>query len=242
MIKKFNNFINENKNNNSKFNQIIDYTYLKMDANVDRIKQICNEAKEFGFYSVCIKPDYVSYAKEFLKGSNVKVVTVISFPGGTDKTIDKIKETERAIIDGADEIDMVMNYKLLKKATNLSDDEKKNSKLDIIRNEISKIARLCHGINSAILKVIIESGELTLEQTKLACEICVEAGADFVKTSTGFAKKGAEEDKVKFMRKILPDSVKIKASGGIRTLEDIQRFVKAGADRVGTSANPSLLN
>lgn len=241
MIKRFNNFINESKNNKGKFNRIIDYTYLKMDANVDRIKQICNEAKEFGFYSVCIKPDWVSYAKEFLKGSDVKISTVVSFPNGTDKTNDKIKETERAIIDGADEIDMVMNYKLLKKATGIEDEETKKSKLDIVKNDIVRIARLCHGINSVILKVIIESGDLTLEQTKLACDICVEAGVDFVKTSTGFSKKGAEEDKVKFMRRILPDSVRIKASGGIRTLEDIQRFVKAGADRIGTSANPSLL-
>jgi len=240
MIKRFNSFINENKNNKGKYNQIIDYTYLKMDANVDRIKQICNEAKEFGFYSVCIKPDWVSYAKEFLKDSNVKVCTVISFPGGTDKTNDKLKESERVIIDGADEIDVVMNYKLLKKATN-ADDEKRKDMIDKIKNEITKIARLCHGINSVILKVIIESGELTLEQTKLACEICVEAGVDFVKTSTGFTKKGAEIDKVKFMRKILPDRIKIKASGGIRTLEDIQRFVQAGADRVGTSSNPTLL-
>jgi len=240
MIKRFNNFINESKSS-GKFNQIIDYTYLKMDANVDRIKQICNEAKEFGFYTVCIKPDYVSYAKEFLKGSSVKVCTVVSFPNGTDKTNDKIKETEKAIIDGAEEIDVVMNYKLLKKASQIENKEERESKLDIVKSDIARIARLCHGINSVILKVIIESGELTLEQTKLACEICVEAGADFVKTSTGFAKKGAEVDKVKFMRKILPDSVKIKASGGIRTLEDIQRFVRAGADRVGTSANPSLL-
>ena len=240
MIKKFNNFINENKNN-GKYNQIIDYTYLKNDANVDRIKQICNEAKEFGFYSVCIKPDYVSYAKEFLKGSNVKVCTVISFPEGVNKTKEKMTETETAIINGADEIDMVMNYKLLKKATKIDDEVKRKEKLDIVKDDVAKIARICHGINSVILKVIIESGELTLEQTKLSCEICVDAGVDFVKTSTGFAKKGAEEDKVKFMRRILPDSVKIKASGGIRTLEDIQRFVKVGADRVGTSANPSLL-
>jgi len=241
MIKRFDNFINESKNNKGKYNQIIDYTYLKIDANVDRIKQICNEAKEFNFHAVCIKPEWVSYTKEFLKGSNVKVCTVISFPAGTDRTNDKLKEVERVIVDGADEVDMVMNYKLLKKSTSIEDEQERKDKIDIVKNEITKIARLCHGINSVILKVIIESGELTLEQTKLACDICVEAGADFVKTSTGFSKTGAEEDKVKFMRRILPDSVKIKASGGIRTLEDIQRFVKAGADRVGTSSNPSLL-
>lgn len=240
MIKRYHNFINENKNN-SRYNKIIDYTYLKIDANIDKIKQICNEAKEFGFYSVCIKPEYVSYASEFLKGSNVKVCTVVSFPEGKNKTNEKIEETEKAIVDGADEIDMVMNYKLLKQATKIDNEKEREFKLELVKNDIAKIARLCHGINSVILKVIIESGDLTLEQTKLACNICVEAGADFVKTSTGFSNVGAEEDKVRFMRKILPDGIKIKASGGIRTIEDIQRFVKAGADRVGTSSNPSLL-
>jgi len=238
MIKKYLKFINENKNN---YNQIIDYTYLKVDANIDKIKQICNEAKEFNFFSVCIKPDYVSYAKEFLKNSSVKVCAVISFPQGTDKTIDKLKETENAIISGADEIDVVMNYKLLKKATLINDDEIRLQKLELVKKDIESITRLCHGINSVIIKVIIESGDLTLEQTKIACEICIESGVDFVKTSTGFGKKGAEEHKVKFMRKILPDTIKIKASGGVRTLDDIKRFVKAGADRVGTSSNPSLI-
>lgn len=239
MIKKYTNFINENKFNN--FNKIIDYTYLKVDANIDKIKQICNEAKEFGFYSVCIKPEYVSYAKEFLKGSDVKVCTVISFPGGKDTPNSKLKESERAIIDGADELDIVMNYKLLKEYTKTEDEDKKNNILNKLRKEISDISRLCHGLNSVILKVIIESGDLTMEQTKLACDICVYAGADYVKTSTGFAKIGAEEEKVRFMRKILPDPIKIKASGGIRTPKDIKRFVYAGADRIGTSSNPDLL-
>jgi len=239
MINKYFNYLNESLSNN--INKVIDYTYLKTDANIDKIKQICNEAKEFNFCTVCIKPEYVSYANEFLKGSNVKVCTVISFPKGIDKPIEKYRESESAIINGADEIDVVMNYKLLKESSNIDDNEVKNNKLDKIRDELSKISRLCHGINSVILKVIIESGELTLEQVNLACNICVETGVDFVKTSTGFSKKGAEEDKVKFMRKILPDSVKIKASGGIRTLNDIERFVNAGADRIGTSSNPSLL-
>lgn len=239
MINKYFNYLNENLSNN--YNRLIDYTYLKTDTNIDKIKQICNEAKEFKFYSVCIRPEFVSYAKEFLRDSNVKVCTVISFPEGTDKPIMKYRESERCIIDGADEIDMVMNYKLLKKASKIEDEEERNDELEIIRKEISDIARLCHGINSVTLKVIIESGELTLEQTKLACDICVESGTDFVKTSTGYAKIGAEEDKVKFMRRMLPDSVKIKASGGIRTPEDIQRFVKAGADRIGTSSNPTIL-
>lgn len=239
MVTKYLNFINENKN--FKYNKIIDYTYLKLDANIDKIREICNEAKNFNFYSVCIRPDYVSYAKEFLKDSNVKVCTVISFPNGNDKLTDKYKESEKAIIDGADEIDMVMNYKLLKKVNTINNQEEKNDKLNIIKNEICKISSLCHGLNSVILKVIIESGELTFDQVKLACDICIDCGVDFVKTSTGYAKIGAEIDKIKFMRKLLPDHIKIKASGGIRTIEDIEKFYKAGADRIGTSSNPDLI-
>jgi deoxyribose-phosphate aldolase len=238
-MKTYSTLVQENLDN-KRFNKIIDFTYLKNDANIDKIKSICNEAKQYGFYSVCIKPDYVLYAKDFLKESDVKICTVISFPKGDDKTADKLREAEKAIIDGADELDMVMDYKLLKKTYKIDDPEEKQDELDYIKNDIAKIARLCHGINSVTLKVIIESGELTMEQVKDACKICVEAGADFVKTSTGFAR-GAEVEKVSFMRKILPDSIKIKASGGIRTIQDIEKFVKAGADRVGTSSNPSTM-
>jgi deoxyribose-phosphate aldolase len=229
-------YTNKNKFNN--LNRVIDYTYLKPDSNVDRIKQICNESKEFNFYSVCIYPDYVSDAKNFLDGSNTLICTVISFPDGKDKTIKKLKETENAIINGADEIDMVMNYKLLKK---INDNSTNNNKIiKELSDDINKISQLCHGIHSVTLKVIIESGVLTYEQTKIACEICTNSGADFVKTSTGFAKISAEIDKVKYMRKILPDFVKIKASGGIRTMDDIEKYINAGADRIGTSSNPFL--
>lgn len=242
MIREYLSFINERVDQSNRFNKIIDYTYLNRNATVDKIKQVCSEAKEFGFYSVCVRPDFVSYADNFLDGTNVKVCAVVSFPEGTDKTIDKVKETEKCIIDGADEIDMVMNYKMLKKVYKMPDGEDKQKKMDYIENDISSVARVCHGINSVILKVIIETGELTYDQIKIACDMCVRAGADYVKTSTGFAKKGAEEEKVRFMRKILPDTVKVKASGGIRTNNDIKRFVDAGADRIGTSSNPSLLN
>lgn len=239
MMKNYFEFINENKNL-YKYSKIIDYTYLRNDTNIEKIRQICNDAIKYNFYSVCIKSEFVSYAKEFLKNSDVKICTVISFPDGIDKSTEKLRDTEKSIINGADEIDLVMNYKLLKKSLKLDDAEKDN-KIKIITKELSDIARICHNINSVILKIIIETGELTLDQIKIACDICVNAGVDYIKTSTGF-KKGAEIEKVKFMRKILPDFIKIKASGGIRTLDDIKRFVNAGADRVGTSLNPYLLD
>jgi deoxyribose-phosphate aldolase len=230
-FREFESYIFED-NNNTQYNNIIDYTYLKPDTKIDDVKKICEEAKEANFFSVCILPDFVSYAKTFLEKSNVKVCTVISFPKGNNKTIDKVNETKRAIADGADEIDMVLNYKLLMKG----DDDS----LEKCQKDVEEVARVCHK-DGVILKVIIESGVLTYDQVKQACDICVEAGADFVKTSTGFAKVGAEIEKVKFMRKILPDYIKIKASGGIRTIDDFKLYFPY-VDRIGTSSNPNKAN
>jgi deoxyribose-phosphate aldolase len=255
MIKNFNKFIKEDLNNPQviakpkikggpdpkRFNKIIDFTYLREDANVDKIEEICKMAKENEFYSVCVRPDFVSYASNFLEGSDVKIVTVVSFPKGDDKTQEKVVEAQKSISNGADEVDMVMNWKLLQKWSKESDEEKKKDMEQRIYEDIRKVADVCHGSDSTVLKVIIESGELTLEQVKKACELCSKAGADFVKTSTGFASRGAEIDKVRFMRSILPDHIKIKASGGIRTLQDIEAYVNAGADRVGTSSNPAVI-
>jgi len=255
MVKKFDKFVREALDNPQviakpkvkggpdprRFNSIIDYTYLREDANIDKIEEICQQAKENGFYSVCIRPDFVSYAVNFLEGTNVKVCTVISFHKGEDKTQEKVVETQKAISNGADEIDMVMNWKLLQKWSKESDDEKKKDMEQKLFDDIRKVADVCHGSDSVVLKVIIESGELTLDQVKKACELCTKAGVDFVKTSTGYATKGAEIDKVRFMRSILPDHIKIKASGGVRTLQDIEAYVNAGADRVGTSSNPAII-
>lgn len=224
-----------------RFNKIIDFTYLREDANIDKIEEICKQAIENGFYSVCIRPEFVSYSKNFLEGSDVKVCTVISFHEGTDKTQEKVVETQKAISNGADEIDMVMNWPLLHSWTKESDAEKKKDIEQKIYDDIRKVTEVCHGADSTVLKVIIESGELTLEQVKKACELCSKCGVDFVKTSTGYASKGAEIDKVRFMRSILPDHIKIKASGGIRTLQDIENYVNAGADRVGSSSNPAII-
>lgn len=243
LIENINNFhpTSNNKTNLSKYNKIIDYTFLREDSNIDNIENVCKEAKENSFYSVCIRPQFVSYAYNFLDDSDIKTCTVISFPNGTDKTQDKVTETQKAISNGADEIDMVMNWKLLKKWSLESDLEIKKDIEEKLYIDIRKISDICHGSNSVILKVIIESGELTMDEIKKACDLCVKAGSDYVKTSTGYATRGAEIDKVKFMRSILPDYVKIKASGGIRTFQDIQNFVLAGADRIGTSSNPAII-
>lgn len=254
MVKKFERFINENLTlprigqpkqtggpDPRRYNKIIDYTYLREDANVDKIEEVCKQAKENGFYSVCIRPDFVSHAVNFLEGSDVKVCTVVSFHDGDNKTQEKVVETQKAISNGADEIDMVMNWKLLKKWSTEADPEKKTDIEQRLYDDIRKVAEVCHGADSTVLKVIIESGELTLDQVKKACELCAKAGANFVKTSTGYASKGAEIDKVRFIRSILPDHIKIKASGGVRTLQDMENFVNAGADRIGTSSNPAVL-
>jgi len=229
MILDFKNFksLKENKTT-IKYNNLIDFTILNDQASVDQIKEYCDIAKQYKFASVCVKPDNILYAKSFLEDSNVKVCTVISFPKGTDSTIEKIKECTKALSDGADEVDVVMNYtKLLKKEEDAVED---------ITTELRELTELTHS-EGKIIKVIIESGILTFDQIRTVCECCVEAGVDFVKTSTGYAKVGAELDKVKFMRKILPDYIKIKASGGIRTIETIEEYAPY-VDRIGMSANP----
>jgi deoxyribose-phosphate aldolase len=255
MIKNFTKFVSENMDNPQiiakpkikggpdprRFNKAIDFTYLKEDANVDKIQEICKMAAENGFYSVCVRPDFVPDAVNFLEGTGVKVVTVVSFPSGTNKPQEKVVEAQKCIANGADEVDMVMNWKLLQKWSQESDADKKDDLVQKIYDDIRKVADICHSANSVTLKVIIESGELTLEQVKKACELCIKAGVDFVKTSTGYASKGAEIDKVRFIRSILPDHIKIKASGGIRTIQDIENFINAGADRIGTSSNPAVL-
>ena len=255
MVKNFGRFIKEDLDNPQiiakpkvkggpdpkRYNKIIDFTYLREDANIDKIEEVCKMAKENGFYSVCIRPDFVSYAVNFLEGSDIKIVTVVSFPKGDDKTQEKVVEAQKAISNGADEVDMVLNWKLLQKWSKESDDEKKTDLEQKLYDDIRKVTDVCHGSDSIVIKVIIESGELTLDQVKKACELCSKAGVDFVKTSTGYATKGAEIDKVRFMRSILPDHIKIKASGGIRTLQDIEAYVNAGADRIGTSSNPAII-
>jgi deoxyribose-phosphate aldolase len=235
-MKDFSNFLNEN-NTKYKFNKIIDFTYIKQDINIDKIKDICNIAKEYNFYSICIKPDYITYAKNFLNDTNIKICSMISYPFGDNTTKEKIKLIDKSIINGADEIDMVFNYKKIKKILTIKDNDKKIKQLTTIKKDLYDITRMCHGLNNILLKVIIETSELTYDEIKVVCDICIESDIDYIQTSTGYFK-GADIDKVKFMRKILPDTIGIKAAGGIRTLNDIQNFVNAGSDRIGTSVIP----
>ena len=236
----FGRYIKESKKS---FNSMIDYTILKPNTTIDDIRQHCEEAKEHECYSVCVFPEFVSSTKAFLEDSDVKVCTVISFPKGTDKTIQKVRETDKAISDGTDEIDLVMNYKQLKKLSEKEEDSDEYTKeYDDILDDIKQVTSICHK-NGVICKIIIESSDLTYDQVRTACEMCVDAGADFIKTSTGFSESGigAELDKVKYIRKILPDYIKIKASGGIRTIDQIKEFSQY-VDRIGMSILPQESN
>lgn len=209
----------------------IEHTLLKQDATEQDLINLFEEAKKYNFLGVCINPCYVKLAKEYLKDSDVKIVTVVGFPLGANKTDVKVYETKCAIEDGADEIDMVINVTRLK-----------DKKYDFIVNEIKKIKEAA---GSHILKVILETDLLTKEEIKKACELCIEAKADIVKTSTGFVKNGvgAKEEDVKLMYDtVSPYGLKVKASGGIRDRETAEKLIKAGASRLGTSSGVKIIN
>lgn len=209
----------------------IEHTLLKQDATEQDLINLFEEAKKYNFLGVCINPCYVKLAKECLKNSDVKIVTVVGFPLGANKTDVKVYETKCAIEDGADEIDMVINVTRLK-----------DKKYDFIVNEIKKIKEAA---GSHILKVILETDLLTKEEIKKACESCIEAKADIVKTSTGFVKNGvgAKEEDVKLMYDtVSPYGLKVKASGGIRDRETAEKLIKAGASRLGTSSGVKIIN
>ena len=209
----------------------IEHTLLKQDATEQDLINLFEEAKKYNFLGVCINPCYVKLAKECLKNSDVKIVTVVGFPLGANKTDVKVYETKCAIDDGADEIDMVINVTRLK-----------DKKYDFIVNEIKKIKEAA---GSHILKVILETDLLTKEEIKKACELCIEAKADIVKTSTGFVKNGvgAKEEDVKLMYDtVSPYGLMVKASGGIRDRETAEKLIKAGATRLGTSSGVKIIN
>ncbi|PRY16239.1 deoxyribose-phosphate aldolase [Pontibacter ummariensis] len=208
----------------------IDHTQLKPDATAEGIAQLCDEARSYGFAAVCVPPCYVTLAKERLGvGTTVKVATVVGFPLGYQHSKVKFLETHQAIADGAVEIDVVMNVSAFK-----------SGKLGEVERELGDLAKFCH-LKEAILKVIIETALLSEEEIVKACELCVAAGADYVKTSTGFAAKGATVENIALMRRVLPNHVKIKASGGIRTFADAEALIKAGADRLGCSASIKIV-
>ncbi|MBD3195602.1 MAG: deoxyribose-phosphate aldolase [Candidatus Lokiarchaeota archaeon] len=214
----------------SKFNFMTDYTSLTKEETTQDIVALCNKAHKLGVKSVCIYPEWVSVASLTLESlnSDVKVCTVISFPKGNDSTEDKLIEAGLAIQQGADEIDMVADYQAVKNNWIPKLEQPEETIDSVVFNDINSLSELCHK-NGKILKVIVESGELNNAQTQYFTEVCNEANADFIKTSTGKVKVGAELEKIEVMREViecLNSDMKIKASGGIRTLEDQENFIE----------------
>ena len=212
-------------------NKYIEHTLLKQDATKAEITKLLDEAIQYDFLGVCVNPCNVKYAKEYLKNSDVKVVTVIGFPLGQNTKEIKILETIDAIKNGADEIDMVINVGLLK-----------DKAYDAIVDEISAIKGACQGHN---LKVILETDLLTQDEIKKACDLCIEAKADLVKTSTGFVKNGvgAKAEDVALMFNTVKDAgMQVKASGGIRDKEAALKMIEAGAVRLGTSSGVKIVS
>lgn len=209
------------------YNKMIDHTVLKADIPLETVKRICDEAMEYGFASVCINPCHVAYCADYLKDSDVNVCTVIGFPLGANTSAVKAFETKNAIANGADEIDMVMNIGALK-----------DKNYDLVRDDVKAVVEAANG---TLVKVILETCLLTEDEIKKACELCVEAKADYVKTSTGFSTRGATIEDVRIMKEAVHGKAKVKAAGGVRTPEDMVKIVAAGADRIGTSAGCSLV-
>lgn len=207
----------------------IDHTNLKPTASETDIRQLCAEAWEHHFKAVCLAPTYVRYAKSWIEGSQTALCTVIGFPLGYSTTATKLHEAEQALADGAVELDMVINLSQFKSMAYLS-----------VASEIQQLCTIAHSAN-ALLKVIIETAYLDSFEIHSVCEMCVDANVDFVKTSTGFALKGAELATVQLMRSVLPPHIQVKASGGIKTYEQALAFVEAGATRVGTSAGVEIV-
>lgn len=209
-------------------NKLIDHTLLKAFATTAEIEKLCQEAIKYNFKSVCVNPCHISYAKELLKGTDVLVCTVIGFPLGANTMETKWNETMDAIANGADEIDMVINV-----------GKAKEHDYEYIFNEIAGVVAVANG---KTVKVIIETCYLTDEEKIEVSKACVNAKADFVKTSTGFGTGGATVEDIKLIRSVVPADMGVKASGGIRSLEDLQAMVNAGATRIGASSGVQIMN
>lgn len=207
--------------------KFIDHTQLKPESTREQIDRIINEAKEYGFKSICVNPTHVKYSAEQLKGTDVLVCTVIGFPLGASTKEVKAFETKNAIENGASEIDMVINIGALK-----------DGRLDEVKDDIESVVKASNG---KTVKVIIETVLLTDEEKVTACKIAKEAGADFVKTSTGFAGGGATASDVKLMKDTVGEALEVKASGGVRNLEDFNNMLEAGATRIGASAGVQII-
>ena len=209
---------------------MIDHTALKPETTPADIDRLCAEARAHGFASVCVNPSHVSRCRRLLEGSPVKVCTVIGFPLGATSTAAKAAETELAIRDGAQEVDMVLQIGLLKAGDAAA-----------VRDDIAAVVRTAHD-RKALVKVILETCLLTDDEKRLACRLASEAGADFVKTSTGFSTGGATVDDIRLMREAVGRVMGVKASGGIRTQDVARAMVVAGADRIGASASVRIVS
>lgn len=212
-------------------NKHIEHTLLKQDAKKEDFIKLFDEAKEHNFLGVCVNPLYVSLAKQNLKDSDVKIVTVVGFPLGANRSDVKAYETSKAVADGADEVDMVINVSKLK-----------DKDYEFIINDIKTVKAAC---KDKPLKVILETDLLEKDEIKKACELCIEAKADFVKTSTGFVKNGtgAKAEDVKLMYEtVSPYGLRVKASGGIRDKEAAIKMLETGAERLGTSSGVKIIN
>ncbi len=210
-----------------KITEYIDHTLLKPDATEKQIKQLCNEAKKYGFASVCVNPYYAKLVSEELKGSNVKTCVVVGFPLGASTKEIKAFEAQNAVQNGAQEVDMVMNIGALK-----------DKKYDVIQEDIQAVVHAVKG--KAIVKVIVECCLLTRNEKIKACELAIQAGAAFVKTSTGFSKGGATIEDVELMKSVVGSEGRVKASGGIRDAKTAAAMLRAGASRIGTSAGVNI--
>jgi deoxyribose-phosphate aldolase len=211
------------------FAGLIDHTLLKPEASRDEIRKLCQEAAKFGFASVCINPWYVPLAAELLRGTKVKVCTVVGFPLGATLPQVKIYEAEEAIKLGAQEIDMVINIGALKSGQD-----------EVVQSDVRGVVEASHR-GGAICKVILETALLTVEEKVRASMACKQAGADFVKTSTGFSTSGATADDVALMRAVVGSEIGVKAAGGVRSFEDLKKMVCAGATRIGASASVKIM-
>lgn len=209
------------------YNKFIDNTLLKADATKDEILALCEESKKFDFKSVCINPDFVPTAKEALKGSDVLICTVIGFPLGSMSIQAKAFEAKDAVEMGADEVDMVINISALK-----------DKNYEYVLKDLEAVREATKGHT---LKVILECCLLTKEEIVKACELCVKAKVDFVKTSTGFSKWGAKVEDVKLMRETVGPEMGVKAAGGVRTHEEMLEMIENGATRIGTSSGAKLM-
>lgn len=208
--------------------KMIDHTLLRADATQSEINQLTEEAKRYQFASVCVNPGWVSYAAEQLQGSGVDICTVIGFPLGASTSETKAFETTDAIAKGATEVDMVINISALK-----------DGKDDYVEQDIRAVVEAAAG--KALVKVIIETCLLTDEEKVRACQAAVRAGADFVKTSTGFSTGGATPEDIALMRRTVGPDMGVKASGGVRSLEDMQKMIEAGATRIGASSGVKIM-